>query len=48
MFCFHKWLYAGVTKGYRWLGGVSGGVKIETDIAYKQCTKCGKTKVVNE
>ena len=39
-------MYKGVTEGYRWLAGVSGGIKIATEVGYKQCTKCSKKKVV--
>ena len=46
MCIFHKWIYKGTTEGFRWLYGVTGGIKVPTDVEYQQCYKCGKKKVI--
>lgn len=46
MIHIHKYRYIGLVKGYHWLAGVGGGIRIETQIRAKECGKCGKIKEI--
>ena len=47
MICiFHRWVYSGLMPTFRWLGGVAGGVKIETLSNAEKCEKCGKVRLL--
>lgn len=42
---WHNYKDIGIVSAWRWMGGVSGGIREYVICHAKECTKCGKVKL---